>query len=121
MTRVTPTRFAGLAVACVLVAGVALAMLTLKGPEPTVVAPSPEAIPAAPRSEAPPPSAAEPATRSLTIAPKAPAARGTESEPMAQSFRAYCQTSQGVCVLPSAQPIGSPCTCPDGAGGRVIP
>jgi hypothetical protein len=24
-------------------------------------------------------------------------------------------------VLPSAQPIGSTCTCPDGSSGRVIP
>lgn len=42
------------------------------------------------------------------------------SSPIAQTYSAYCQTPQGVCVLPSAEPIGSTCQC-DGTPGRVIP
>lgn len=56
-------------------------------------------------------------------APEPPRTRGITpmSGPVVQTYSAYCQTQQGVCVLPSAQPIGSTCTCPDGSSGRVIP
>ena len=50
----------------------------------------------------------------LSGSERAPAAK------VAQTLSPYCQTPQGVCTLPSAMPIGSPCSC-DGISGTIVP
>lgn len=82
-------------------------------------APAPPAEPEATYAPASEPASGQPATRSLTIAPSAPAGNRSD-KPLAQTYSSYCQTSQGVCVLSTAQPIGSSCAC-NGTPGRIIP
>jgi hypothetical protein len=109
-------KIAAIGVAVVAVAVLAVGLVSRDAPD----APSPEAPQATRSLDLAAPEA--PATRSLTIAPTEPAPAGGRSEraPLAQTYSAYCQTSQGVCVLPSAEPIGSTCVC-NGVPGRVIP
>ena len=38
---------------------------------------------------------------------------------LAQSFSSRCSTSKGICYVDPA-PIGSPCTCPNGAPGTIV-
>jgi hypothetical protein len=102
------------------VLAVALLAVGLAGRDAPAPSTQPEAAPpAATYAPASEPPAAEPATRSLTVAPSAPSG-ASSGKPLAQTYSAYCQTSQGVCVLATAQPIGSACQCA-GTPGRVIP
>lgn len=62
----------------------------------------------------------EPARAARDLGPPAAVSSGERPDDFAQSYSPYCQTAQGVCTLPSALPIGSPCDC-GGTPGRVIP
>lgn len=44
----------------------------------------------------------------------------TESIRLAQQYSPRCATSAGICEV-DPQPVGSPCTCPDGTQGTIVP
>lgn len=48
--------------------------------------------------------------------------RAPETEPirLAQQYSSRCATSVGICDV-EPQPVGSPCTCPDGNVGTIVP
>jgi hypothetical protein len=87
------------------VVAIALVVGLRTAPEPAAEPPVPALRPAAPG-----PAADAPATRGL----------GAQQGYQAQSYSAYCQTSQGTCTLPTALPIGSPCDC-GGVPGQIVP
>ena len=37
-----------------------------------------------------------------------------------QDYSTKCQTPSGICFV-EAQPVGSPCTCPNNQNGTIIP
>lgn len=120
--RTSRTALGKIAAAGAAVLAVALLAVGLSGRDAPAPSPGPEAAPlAATSAPASAPAPAAPATRSLTVAPSGPADAPRTGKPLAQSYSSYCQTPQGVCVLSTALPIGSTCTCSDGVSGRVIP
>ena len=48
--------------------------------------------------------------------------RAPDTEPiqLAQQYSSRCATSAGICYV-APQPVGSPCTCPDGTPGTIVP
>lgn len=44
----------------------------------------------------------------------------TEPIRLAQQYSSRCETSAGICYV-EPQPVGSPCTCPDGSPGTIVP
>ncbi len=69
--------------------------------------------------------------RSLPLSPadtRAPGVAPAEIGPVAQQtyLSRYCQTQLGICELPTALPVGSPCQCAGTTAdstteGRVVP
>ncbi len=48
--------------------------------------------------------------------------RAPDTEPirLAQHYSSRCETRAGICYV-QPQPVGSPCTCPDGTPGTIVP
>lgn len=41
-------------------------------------------------------------------------------EQLAQAYGSICSTPTGTCVV-APQPVGTPCTCPNGQVGTIVP